>query len=104
MRFLKKHLRPARCTPVELRRFIEAFARLDMIEFLGVVRILNISLVKEEKDDPKDNVMKQADELMEEVIDKFIEMDWYKRTNLYMIVKRALEQKEEEKKEVKANA
>lgn len=99
---LRRTAKVSRCTPIELRRFIEDLTELDLIEFFGVARILNVSLVKKTTGEDEDYDVKQGDEILEEILDKFIEMNWYKRNNLRSIVERALEEKEQaEKKEAK---
>lgn len=99
---LRRTAKVSRCTPIELRRFIEDLVKLDLIEFFGVARILNVSLVKEMAGENEGYDVKQGDEILEEILDKFIEMNWYKRNNLRSIVERALEEKEQaERKEEK---
>lgn len=102
MGFLRRTAKISRCTPIELREFIEDLVKLDLVEFFGVAKILNVSLAKKKAEKIEDYEMKQGDEILEEILDKFIEMNWYKRNNLHSIIRRALEEKkQEEEKELK---
>ena len=64
-----------------LIRFIEKITKLEPIYFIGVARILNITITG------ANGEVRALEEIMSDVIDKFISYNRTQRKNLYKIIK-----------------
>lgn len=76
----------------ELSWFLSRVIKLSQIEFLGVLRLLNISFVideKKEKPEPQ-----PFEDMISDLIDKYIVLSRTKRKNLNKIIDTARKQKE----------
>ena len=73
----------ARTSPKELIRFIGLINTLSATEFLGVVRIMNLTVIGE------NNKSRSFEDIMSDMIDKFIEYNRTQRRNLIKIIKKA---------------
>lgn len=65
----------------ELIRFIEKITKLEPIYFIGVARIMNITITG------TNGEVCALEEIMSDVIDKFISYNRIQRKNLYKIIK-----------------
>lgn len=65
----------------ELIRFIEKITKLEPIYFIGVARIMNITITG------TNGEVHALEEIMSDVIDKFISYNRIQRKNLYKIIK-----------------
>lgn len=65
----------------ELIRFIEKITKLEPIYFIGVARIMNITITG------TNGEVRALEEIMSDVIDKFISYNRIQRKNLYKIIK-----------------
>lgn len=65
----------------ELIRFIEKITKLEPIYFIGVARIMNITIAE------TNGEIRALEEIMSDVIDKFISYNQTQRKNLYKIIK-----------------
>ena len=65
----------------ELIRFIEKITKLEPIYFIGVARIMNITITG------ANGEVRALEEIMSDVIDKFISYNRIQRKNLYKIIK-----------------
>ena len=65
----------------ELIRFIEKITKLEPIYFIGVARIMNITITG------ANGEVRALEEIMSDVIDKFISYNRTQRRNLYKIIK-----------------
>ena len=65
----------------ELIRFIEKITKLEPIYFIGVARIMNIPIAG------ANGEVRALEEIMSDVIDKFISYNQTQRKNLYKIIK-----------------
>ena len=72
-----------RTSPKELIRFIGLINTLSATEFLGVVRIMNLTVIGE------NNKSRSFEDIMSDMIDKFIEYNRTQRRNLIKIIKKA---------------
>ena len=72
-----------RTSPKELIRFIGLINTLSATEFLGVVRIMNLTAIGE------NNKSRSFEDIMSDMIDKFIEYNRTQRRNLIKIIKKA---------------
>lgn len=65
----------------ELIRFIEKITKLEPIYFIGVAKIMNITIAE------TNGEIRALEEIMSDVIDKFISYNQTQRKNLYKIIK-----------------
>lgn len=72
-----------RTSPKELIRFIGLINSLSATEFLGVVRVMNLTVIGE------NNKSRSFEDIMSDMIDKFIEYNRTQRRNLIKIIKKA---------------
>ena len=72
-----------RTSPKELIRFIGLINPLSATEFLGVVRVMNLTVIGE------NNKSRSFEDIMSDMIDKFIEYNRTQRRNLIKIIKKA---------------
>ena len=72
-----------RTSPKELIRFIGLINTLSATEFLGVVRVMNLTVIGE------NNKSRSFEDIMSDMIDKFIEYNRTQRRNLIKIIKKA---------------
>ena len=72
-----------RTSPKELIRFIGLINTLSATEFLGVVRVMNLTVIGE------NNKSRSFEGIMSDMIDKFIEYNRTQRRNLIKIIKKA---------------
>lgn len=70
-------------SPKELIRFIGLINTLPATEFLGVVRIMNLTVIGE------NNKPRSFEDIMSDMIDKFVEYNRTQRRNLMKIIKKA---------------
>lgn len=70
-------------SPKELIRFIGLINTLPATEFLGVVRVMNLTAIGE------DNKPRSFEDIMSDMIDKFVEYNRTQRRNLMKIIKKA---------------
>lgn len=84
---LKKRSNPSE---KEFYRFTQLVSKLEAIEFMGLVRVLNVDIFKQDAD----KTPKSFEEILSEVIDKFIQASPLQRRNIMKILKAAVRQKE----------
>ena len=72
-----------RTSPKELIRFIGLINSLSATEFVGVVRVMNLTVIGE------NNKSRSFEDIMSDMIDKFIEYNRTQRRNLIKIIKKA---------------
>ena len=85
--FKKKH------TPSEkeFQKFIKLVSQLEPIEFMGLVRILNVDIFMSDK------TPKSFEAILSEVMDKYIVASPLQRKNIDKILKAATDKKQERK-------
>ena len=71
----------ANITGEKLQEFIRCVSLLSEVEFLGVAKILTVSIVKE------DHTPRAADEILGDMIDTFVFLNRKKRRDLMKILK-----------------
>lgn len=71
----------ANITGEKLQEFIRCVSLLSEIEFLGVAKILTVSIVKE------DHTPRAADEILGDMIDTFVFLNRKKRRDLMKVLK-----------------
>lgn len=74
----------------ELLRFLNQVTQLSEMEFIGLARILNISLVE----DNEEKTPKDFEYIISDLIDKYLTLNREKRKNLKKILHKALKDKE----------
>ena len=72
-----------RTSPKELIRFIGLINTLSATEFLGVVRVMNLTAIGE------NNKARSFEDIMSDMIDKFVEYNRTQRRNLIKIINKA---------------
>ena len=72
-----------RTSPKELIRFIGLINTLSATEFLGVVRVMKLTAIGE------NNKARSFEDIMSDMIDKFVEYNRTQRRNLIKIIKKA---------------
>lgn len=70
----------------QLRSFIEDIARLEPIEFFGVCKIMCVEVFTEEKDEKGHDIAKTADVLIEDLIDKFTQLERSRRRQILKVL------------------
>lgn len=71
----------ANITGEKLQEFIKCVSLLSEVEFLGVAKILTVSIVKE------DHTPRAADEILGDMIDTFVFLNRKKRRDLMKVLK-----------------
>lgn len=66
-----------------LQKFLLEISKLEAIEFLGILKIFNINVCK----DDEEKTPKQFEELLSEVIDKYITLSRTQRRNIMKLIK-----------------
>lgn len=66
-----------------LQKFILQVSKLEAIEFLGLLKIFNIDIVNNDEE----KTPKKFEELLSEVIDKYIMLSRTQRRNIMKIIK-----------------
>lgn len=79
----------------QLLHFLSYLKKLEVIEAIGVARLLNIDLMVRKDNNDSDNEKtatlseKEYDIILSEMIDKFLQLDKNKKKNLLSIMKEA---------------
>lgn len=68
-------------TSKELIRFVEKITKLEAVYFMGIARVMNTTVVK------PDGSMRTMEDIMSDMIDKFISYNRTQRRNLMKIIK-----------------
>ena len=72
-------------------KFIRYLAKTTPEEFLGIAKLMGIDIVSEESDAEKHVLkFKEPDLLLEEVLDKFLELNRTRRKNLMKILRKTV--------------
>ena len=72
-------------------KFIRSLAKTTPEEFLGIAKLMGIDIVSEESDAEKHVLkFKEPDLLLEEVLDKFLELNRTRRKNLMKILRKTV--------------
>lgn len=76
----------------EFQNFVNYTSKLEAMEFMGLVRMLNVDIFKNDKEKtPRD-----FEEIFSEVMDKFIQASPMQRKNILKILKAAVHKKHNE--------
>ena len=73
----------------EFQNFINYASKLEAMEFMGLVRILNVDVFKNDKE----KTPRSFEEIFSEVMDKFIQASPMQRKNVLKILKAAVHKK-----------
>ena len=84
---LKKNHNPSER---EFQNFIKCTSKLDAMEFMGLVRILNVDIFKNDSE----KTPKSFEEILSEVMDKFIQASPMQRKNIMKILRAAVRKKD----------
>ena len=73
----------------EFQNFVNYTSKLEAMEFMGLVRMLNVDIFKNDKEKTPRNF----EEIFSEVMDKFIQASPMQRKNIMKILKAAVHKK-----------
>ena len=73
----------------EFQNFINYASKLEAMEFMGLVRMLNVDIFKNDKE----KTPRSFEEIFSEVMDKFIQASPMQRKNIMKILKAAVHKK-----------
>lgn len=73
----------------EFQNFVNYTSKLDAMEFMGLVRMLNVDIFKNDKE----KTPRSFEEIFSEVMDKFIQASPMQRKNIMKILKAAVRKK-----------
>ena len=73
----------------EFQNFVNYTSKLEAMEFMGLVRMLNVDIFK----DDKEKTPRSFEEIFSEVMDKFIQASPMQRKNIMKILKAAVRKK-----------
>lgn len=73
----------------EFQNFVNYTSKLEAMEFMGLVRMLNVDIFK----DDKEKTPRSFEEIFSEVMDKFIQASPMQRKNIMKILKAAVHKK-----------
>ena len=73
----------------EFQNFVNHTSKLEAMEFMGLVRMLNIDIFKNDKE----KTPRSFEEIFSEVMDKFIQASPMQRKNIMKILKAAVHKK-----------
>ena len=71
----------------ELHDFLQIVSKLEAIEFMGLVRIFNIEILKNDKD----RTPRNFEEIFSDIIDSFVAASPRQRKNIMKILKAAVQ-------------
>ena len=73
----------------EFQNFVNYTSKLEAMEFMGLVRMLNVDIFKNDKE----KTPRSFEEILSEVMDKFIQASPMQRKNIMKILKAAIHKK-----------
>ena len=73
----------------EYQNFVNYTSKLEAMEFIGLVRMLNVDIFKNDKE----KTPRSFEEIFSEVMDKFIQASPMQRKNIMKILKAAVHKK-----------
>ena len=73
----------------EFQNFVNYISKLEAMEFMGLVRMLNVDIFKNDKE----KTPRSFEEIFSEVMDKFIQASPMQRKNIMKILKAAVRKK-----------
>lgn len=73
----------------EFQNFVNYTSKLEAMEFMGLVRMLNVDIFKNDKE----KTPRSFEEIFSEVMDKFIQASPMQRKNIMKILKAAVRKK-----------
>ena len=73
----------------EFQNFVNYTSKLEAMEFIGLVRMLNVDIFKNDKE----KTPRSFEEIFSEVMDKFIQASPMQRKNIMKILKAAVHKK-----------
>ena len=73
----------------EFQNFVNYISKLEAMEFMGLVRMLNVDIFKNDKE----KTPRSFEEIFSEVMDKFIQASPMQRKNIMKILKAAVHKK-----------
>ena len=73
----------------EFQNFVNYTSKLEAMEFMGLVRMLNVDIFKNDKE----KTPRSFEEIFSEVMDKFIQASSMQRKNIMKILKAAVHKK-----------
>ena len=73
----------------EFQNFVNYTSKLEAMEFMGLVRMLNVDILKNDKE----KTPRSFEEIFSEVMDKFIQASPMQRKNIMKILKAAVHKK-----------
>ena len=76
----------------EFQNFVNYISKLEAMEFMGLVRMLNVDIFKNDKE----KTPRSFEEIFSEVMDKFIQASPMQRKNIMKILKAAVHKKHNE--------
>lgn len=76
----------------EFQNFVNYTSKLEAMEFMGLVRMLNVDIFKNDKE----KTPRSFEEIFSEVMDKFVQASPMQRKNIMKILKAAVHKKHNE--------
>lgn len=76
----------------EFQNFVNYTSKLEAMEFMGLVRMLNVDIFKNDKE----KTPRSFEEIFSEVMDKFVQASPMQRKNIMKILKAAVHKKRNE--------
>lgn len=73
----------------EFQNFVNYTSKLEAMEFMGLIRMLNVDIFKNDKE----KTPRSFEEIFSEVMDKFIQASPMQRKNILKILKAAVHKK-----------
>ena len=73
----------------EFQNFVNYTSKLEAMEFMGLVRMLNVDIFKNDKE----KTPRSFEEIFSEIMDKFIQASPMQRKNIMKILKAAVHKK-----------
>ena len=70
----------------EFMSFVEKISKLEMMEFLGVARMLSVPLVEKDGDETKG---REFDSILSDMMDAYLNLNRTQKRNLDTIIKKA---------------
>lgn len=74
----------------EFRNFLALTAKLEPMEFMGLVRLMNVDIFK----DDEEKTPKEFEEVFSEVLDRYIQSSASHRKKVMKILKAAVQEKD----------
>jgi len=84
-------------TEKDFMTFVERVSKLEMMEFLGVARMLSVDLVTKDPEDETKTLGREFDAILSDMMDAYIDLNRTQRRNLDHIIERAVKKNKKNK-------